>query len=356
MSHVDAAAGDVFDLTIIGGGPVGLFAAYYAGMRHMRTKIIDCLEELGGQLTALYPEKYIFDVPGFPKVLARDLVKSLVEQAMQYSPTIALGETVQTLEVIQKADGGAVHPSSATDVMVYKIVSNAGVHLTKTLLICAGAGAFSPKKLTVPGAEKWENNGVHYAVRKKAVFADKDVLMVGGGDSAIDWALNLQDVVRSITLIHRRNVFRAHEDSVRKLLATPTKIMTFCELEGLIEKDGRLVGADVINNQTKEKHRLNVDEVVVQIGFNSSLGPIKHWPLEIERGSIRVGQHMETELPGIFAAGDVATFDGKLRLIATGFGEAAVAVNYAKHLLDPHAKVFPGHSSELGHQSSGVTI
>ena len=338
---MDAATGpDVFDLTIIGGGPVGLFAAYYAGMRHMRAKILDSLPELGGQLTALYPEKYIFDVAGFPRVLAKDLAERLIEQAMQYSPALALGETVQTLETLPHEAVGGHGP-------LYRITTDQAEHVTRTLLICAGAGAFSPKKLAAPGAAELEGRGIHYAVRSKAEFAGKDVVIIGGGNSAVDWALNLHEAARSLTLVHRRNVFRAHEDSVRKLQATKAKILTFFEVESFITEGGALKDVVLVNNQSHEQRTLPSQALLAQIGFNSSLGPIKNWPLEFERGSIRVNTQMETKLPGVFAAGDVAMFDGKLKLIAVGFGEAAIAVNQAKTRIDPKAKLFPGHSSEM---------
>ncbi|HVS71958.1 MAG TPA: NAD(P)/FAD-dependent oxidoreductase [Phycisphaerae bacterium] len=338
-------AEELFDLTIIGGGPVGLFASFYAGLRQMKTKIIDSLEELGGQLTTLYPEKFIFDVAGFPKVLARDLAHQLIQQAMQANPAVALGETVRHLEPL----GDAENPR-------YRIVSDKGSHLTRTLMICAGAGAFSPKKLRIPEAPALENRGLHYACRSKAVFAGKRVLIVGGGDSAVDWSLNLRDTAESITLIHRRNQFRAHEESVRQLQATDVKILTFFEIKSLVGGGGEqgLTAAVIENSQTKEVRTLEVDAVLVQIGFDTSLGPIKEWPLKVERGQIQVNSHMETALPGVFAAGDVAAYEGKLKLIATGFGEAAMAVNFAKVRVDPKAKFFPGHSSEMTAQHESV--
>jgi ferredoxin/flavodoxin---NADP+ reductase len=355
----------LFDVTIIGGGPVGLFGAFYAGMRQMSTKIIDSLEELGGQLTTLYPEKYVFDVAGFPKIYARDLANNLIEQAMEYRPTICLGETVTVLESLTapaEQEPPEIQNAVAQGSTVYKITSDKGVHYTRTLVISAGAGAFSPKKLPLKEAVALENRGVHYTCKSKSIFAGKRVLIVGGGDSAVDWAMNLRTTAAGgdgsgITVIHRRNQFRAHEDSVRRLQATKTKILTFWEIESLIESNGKLMGVIIANSQTKEKQTLEVDAVLVQIGFNSSLGPIKNWPLKFEKGSILVDAHMETNLPGIFAAGDVASFPGKLKLIATGFGEAVIAVNVAKTRIDPKAKAFPGHSSEMTTQAdSMVTI
>jgi ferredoxin/flavodoxin---NADP+ reductase len=352
----------VFDVTIIGGGPVGLFAAFYAGLRQMTCKIIDSLEELGGQLTALYPEKYVFDVAGFPKVYARDLAQNLIEQAMEYRPTISLGETVQTLETLQAPAAGEpseVQGAVAQGARIYKITSDKGVHYTRTLIISAGAGAFSPKKLPLKEAAAFENNGVYYSCRSKSIFADKRVLIAGGGDSAIDWAWNLHDITlggdgSGITVVHRRNQFRAHEQTMRRLQATKVKILTFCEIESLVATDGVLKGVVLYNSHTKERQTLEVDAVLVQFGFSSSLGPIEHWPLKIEKRSIAVNRLMETDLPGVFAVGDVSTFEGKLKLIVTGFGEAAIAVNAAKTRIDPHAKMFPGHSSEMTSQAESV--
>ena len=335
---------EVFDITIIGGGPVGLFAAFYAGMRGMKTKIIDSLDELGGQLTTLYPEKFVYDVPGFPRVLARDLARSLIEQAMQYAPTVRLGEVVQTLERDESRDCWVIH-------------SDLAGHWTRTIVISAGAGAFSPRKLALPGAEKFEHRGVYYGVKAKSVFAGKRVLVIGGGDSAIDWSMNLLDTAQTITLVHRRNQFRAAEHNVRKLQATGIEILTFCELKELVVgTDGELAGAVIIDTRTQAVRTLEVDAILAQIGFVSSLGAIKNWPIKLERAAIAVNSHMETTCPGVYAAGDVAAYDGKLKLIATGFGEGAVAVNYAKNRIDPKAKVFPGHSSELSGEQPNVTV
>lgn len=329
---------DIFDFTIIGGGPVGLFAAYYAGLRQMRTKIIDSLDQLGGQLATLYPEKFIYDVAGFPRVVARDLVKSLVEQGLQYGAQVHLSETVRTLKRDETRDCWAME-------------SEQGEHLTRTLLISAGAGAFHPRKLTIPGAGEWENRGVYYSVKAKADFAGKRVLIIGGGDSALDWALNLKGVAAEITVIHRRNQFRAHEDSVSKVLSGGTHILTFWELKAIVSADNKITGAVIVNNQTHKERTLPIDAILVQVGFISSLGAIKDWPIKIEGHSILVDQHMQTNLKGVFAAGDVAGFSGKLKLIVTGFGEAATAANFAKAMIDPHARAFPGHSSELGPQT-----
>lgn len=321
------------DLAIIGAGPTGLFAAFYAGLRQMSVKLIDSLDQLGGQLSTLYPEKYIYDVPGFPRVLAKDLAKNLVEQGLQYGPTTALGEQVEALD----ADG---------TIKLYTIRTNKSTHPARTVLIAAGVGAFQPRTLPLPNAAQYVGHGLYYFVDQIEAFRDKRVLIVGGGDSAVDWANMLAPVAAHVTLIHRRDVFRAHEESVTRMRQTPTDIKTFHELKS-IGGNGRIENAVIYDNRSKSEQTLELDAVLVNVGFVNSLGPIKNWGLQIEGGSVVVDGMMQTSRPGIFAAGDIVTYPGKLKLIATGFGEACVAVNYAKHYLDPSANIFPGHSTNL---------
>jgi thioredoxin reductase (NADPH) len=326
---------DVYDLTIVGAGPVGLFATFYAGLRQMKTKIIDALEEPGGQVAVLYPEKYIFDVPGFTKVLAKDLVKSLVEQAFQYNPKVVLGERVVSL---RKLDG------------VLELGTNKGVkHVSKAVLIAAGVGAFSPNRLEAQGVADYEGKGVYYFVKDKSVFTGKRLLIVGGGDSAVDWALNMKDMAKKITLVHRRDVFRAHELSVKELMNSGVDIRLFHEVSKVLGDGTELKQAVIFDNRTHAETTLEVDAVLVNIGFRADLGPIKDWGLEIEGREIKTNGRMETNIPGVYAAGDIAgPVDGvKLNLIATGYAQAALAVNVAKAFVDPNSKVFPGHSSEM---------
>jgi len=328
---VTGDANEIFDVTIIGAGPTGLFGAFYAGMRNMSVKIIDALPEAGGQLAALYPEKYIYDAPGFPKVVAKDLVKMLVEQAGQWNPAMVLGERVLTLT--QTADG---HWALGTD---------KGTHLTRTVVVCAGVGAFAPNKLAAPGVDTLEGAGVHYFVKEKAAFQGKDLLIVGGGDSAVDWALNLQGVARSITLIHRRDEFRAHESTVTELRNSPVRILTPYEVK-VVSGNGKIEHVTIYHNKTKEEETLDIDAILVNIGFKADIGPIREWGLQLAGRAISVNNRMETNLPGVFAAGDIAAEEVKMNLIATGYGQAAMAVNVAKHYVDPKASIFPGHSSE----------
>jgi thioredoxin reductase len=299
----------------------------------MSVRIIDSLPELGGQLLALYPEKYILDMPGFPKVLAKTLAQEMIAQGTQFSPELLLEETAS--ELILQPDG------------TYVIKTLSGLELpTRTVIISAGAGAFQPTKIGVALEEAYFGKGIHYGVRDKSAFAGKTIAIVGGGDSAFDWALNLMDVAEDITIIHRRDGFKAHEESIEQVKKSRVNMKlwyTVKELHG----NGALTGVTLENVQTKESHHHECDAVIVNIGFKSSLGPLKNWGLNIEKNQIVVNGEYETNLPGVFAVGDVCTFPGKLKLIATGVGEAATAVCIAKTRLDPAAKLFPGHSSDM---------
>lgn len=327
------SSSDPVDVAIIGAGPTGLFAAFYAGLRQMSIKLIDSLEMAGGQLTTLYPEKYIYDVAGFPKVLAKELSDNLLQQAMQYHPTVCLGEQVRDLQFDE-------------DSRTYTLNTSTGSHRTKSIIIAAGVGAFSPKTLPLSNAPQYEGHGLYYFVKSISTFEGKKVLIVGGGDSAVDWANMLSPVAQQVTLIHRRDQFRAHEDSVVKMRESAARIKTFYELKS-ISGNGGLESAIIFDNRSKAEETLEVDAVLVNIGFHNSLGPIKDWGLDLEGSAIKVDGMMQTSRPGIFAAGDICTYAGKLKLIATGFGEACIAVNYAKHYLDPAANIFPGHSSNM---------
>lgn len=323
---------EVFDITIVGGGPVGLFTAFYAGMRQASVKVIESLPQLGGQLAALYPEKHIYDIAGFPKIGAQELVDNLIDQMNQFEPTVCLGESV---EVVEKGSDG-----------IFKLTTNVGVHYTKTIIVTAGNGAFQPKKMNIPGEEQFQQKNLHYFVQNVKAFEGKKVVLFGGGDSAVDWALMLEPIAEKVTLVHRRDKFRAHEHSVELLHQSNVEILTpYVPVE--------LVGTDQIDkviiqeSKTGEKMELEVDDVLVNYGFSSSLGPIKNWELEIENNSIVVNSRMETNIEGIYAVGDICTYDGKVKLIATGFGEAPIAVSNAKIYVDPTAKLQPLHSTSV---------
>lgn len=330
---------DIRDVTIIGGGPVGLFAAFYAGLRGVSCRIIDALPQLGGQLMALYPEKYVYDVGGLPKILAKDLANNMIEQGTQFGPEVILESEVTALT--RRDDLIAVETRN-------------GEYLTKTVVITAGKGALNPRVLECPGWDDLygaEDSGIHTHVRQPEDFRDRRVLIVGGGDSAVDWALGLQGIAREITLIHRRDQFRAHRASVDEMnkLATEGKltILTPYEVESIAADGGCVSSVTLLNNETNETRPLAVDSVIALLGFKPDLGPIATWGLELDKNTIKVTSLMETNLPGVYAAGDVVKYPGKLELIATGYGEAAIAVNNAVHYVNPKARVAPGHSTNL---------
>ncbi len=328
---------DLYDITIVGGGPTGLFAAYYAGFRGLRMKIIDSLPDLGGQITALYPEKYIYDVAGFPKVLGKDLVKALVAQAEQYNPTICLHEQVQRIEPVGEKR--------------IKVVTDAREHWTKVVVLSAGIGMFTPTKLK--GFESYEGKGLYYFVGSKEEFRNKTLLILGGGDSAVDWVLNLQDIAEKIILIHRRDKFRAHEDSVRQLMESPAEVKLFYEIKQVLG-NGRVEGAVIFHNKTKEEETVAVDAILSCLGFASNLGPIKSWGLQLEGNGIVVNTKMETDTPGVYGCGDVAVYPGKVKLIAVDFGEAAIAINNAAIYINPHEKLFAGYSTTRAEQAEAA--
>lgn len=323
---------EIKDITIIGGGPTGIFAAFYAGMCNLSVKLIESMPQLGGQLSALYPEKYIYDVAGFPKIRAQELVDQLIKQAQLFQPTFYIDEKV--LEVKKKEE------------RLFEIVTQKDIHYSRAIIITAGNGAFEPRKLTIPDTEKYESTNLHYFVKDLNQFKDQNVLIAGGGDSAVDWALMLEPIAKNVTVIHRRNKFRAHEHSVEQMKQSNVTIITPREIESL-SGDSRIKQVTIVDKKSGTKEIIDVDAVIVSFGFVSSLGPIQNWGLEIEKGCIRVNSKMETNIPGIYAAGDIATYPGKVKLIAVGFGEAPTAVNNAKQYINPEARLQPGHSSNL---------
>jgi thioredoxin reductase len=315
------------DVLIIGAGPVGLFAAYYAGFRGLEVAVVDSLPELGGQITAMYPEKAILDVAGFPTVKGRDLVAGLVEQADTAKPTYLLGRTALSLDHGEEA--AVVGLDDGTSVTA------------KTVIVTAGIGKFSPRPL--PAAAGWEGRGVEFFVPSFEPYAGKDVVVVGGGDSAFDWALHLHPVARSVTLVHRRDAFRAHQRTVEQVRALGVDIVTRAEVTALHGDD---LLAEVEVTVDGEPHRRPAQAVVAALGFVADLGPLTDWGMELEKRHVVVDSAMRTNLPRVFGAGDITEYPGKVRLIAVGFGEAATAVNNAAVVIDPSAHVFPGHSSE----------
>jgi thioredoxin reductase (NADPH) len=327
------------DITIIGAGPAGLFALFYAGMRQTSAQIVDALPEAGGQLTALYPEKYIFDVAGYPEVLAKDLVRSLAQQAARFNEPIHLGQNVTGLE---ERDG------------IFVLHTNKGSFPTKAIVIAAGIGAFSPRRLPQPCAEPWYGKGIYDVVVDPKQFAGQRVAIIGGGDSAFDWATQLAGVATHVSLVHRSDRFKAHGATVAQFDADVTAgraaLYTFHEIGDVVckaesERFTHIVLRDVKAKTTTE---IEVDVVLPMLGFVSDIGPLVEWGMTFQKNEIVVNQLMETGRTGIWAAGDVTTYPGKLKLIACGFGEAATAVNQAVHWIYPEKKVAPGHSSNMG--------
>jgi thioredoxin reductase len=361
------------DVAIVGAGPTGLFAAYYAGFRGLSVAIIDALPEPGGQVSAMYPEKIIYDVAGFPAVKGRELVANLVEQAAQFEPTYLLGVRADELSYV---DGKPLLTLSTGESL-----------LCGAVLITGGMGSFTARPL--PAAATFSGAGVLYFVPHLDDLAGHDVVIVGGGDSAFDWALSLHPIARSVTLVHRRDKFRAHAGTVARVEALGIPLIVNAELskirgdervEGVdvtlrggetrelpadtvvaalgiplivnaelskIRGDERVEGVDVTlrGGETRE---LPADTVVAALGFTADLGPLASWGLDLDKRHIAVDTKMATNLPRVFAAGDISEYPGKVRLIAVGFGEAATAVNNAAVVIDPAAHLFPGHSSDNG--------
>ncbi len=320
------------DLLIIGGGPAGMFAAFYGGMRQASVTLIESMPQLGGQLAALYPEKYIYDVAGFPKVTGQELVDNLSRQMELFQSDIRLEEKVVSLK--------------KQDERHFVITTDKAEYHSKAVIITAGVGAFEPRRLELPEAARFEKANLHYFVSDLNAFKGKKVLISGGGDSAVDWALMLEPIAEQVTLIHRRDKFRAHEHSVENLMASKVNVITPSEITELHGEEF-ITKVTLSHIKTRETQELEVDSVIVNFGFVSSLGPIAEWGIDINSNSIVVDSRMETSIPGIFAAGDITTYPGKLKLIAVGFGEAPTAVNNAKVYIDPEAKLSPGHSSNL---------
>lgn len=329
---------DIYDITILGGGPAGLFAAFYAGLRDAKCKIIDSMPILGGRLTAVYPEKYIYDIGGLPKILAKDLIHNLTEQMRPYKTKTCLDEHMQSLESI-------THVSSNPE-QIWKLVTDKNTHFTKTLIIAAGTGLYSPKKHHAKGADLFEGHGLSYAVINKDDYKDKNVVIFGGGDSALDWANELAYVANQVTLVHRSDKLRAHDASIHKLLQSSAKIIFNHEAIEFLG-DQHLQKVHMKHVETNEQTQLDCDCAVVLFGFSNTLGKIQEWGLTLNDGGIQVNSKMQTNLPGIFAAGDIARYDGKLDLIATGFSEAATAVAFAKTHINPKIKPQPLYSTTV---------
>jgi thioredoxin reductase (NADPH) len=334
---------EIFDVTVVGGGPVGLFAAFYAGLRGARTKIVDSLEELGGAVTALYPEKYIYDVAGFPKVLGKDLIANQVEQTAAVNEAVCLGEKAVALTRLE-------------DQNLLQLATDKAVHYSRTLIIAGGVGAFNPRKLPAPGVEQFEGKGLVYFVRSLEVYRGKRVLIVGGGDSAFDWALALEPIAAYVALAHRTDRFRAHQASVDQCLASSVDVRTFSEVAEVFGEES-VEAVTLKHAKTGTEERLGVDAIILALGFVADLGPIKEWGLQVQKNKIVVDWlTMGTTIPGVFAAGDIVTYPTKFDLIATGYAEAVTAANHCVHYIHPEKRLEPGHSSNMTAAPSQTTV
>jgi len=321
------------DVLIVGAGPVGLYGAYYAGVRGLSVAVVDSLSQVGGQVTAMYPEKDIYDIAALPVVSGRDLISGLVAQAGQYDPTYLLGQEAQALA--REGDRMVVSTSDGTTVVCGAVI------------VTGGIGTFTPRPL--PAGEDFLGRGLDYFVPSKDDYVGKDVLVVGGGDSAIDWCLMLEPVASSVTLVHRRQAFRAHAASVEQVMSSTVEVVLDGQVVAL--EGGTSVEKAQVSVKGEDVARsVSCQRVVAALGFTANLGPLREWGVELhDNRHLVVDSTMATNVPGVFAAGDITDYRGKVRLIAVGFGEVATAVNNAAVHIDPEAQLFPGHSTDVPH-------
>lgn len=316
-----------FDLLIVGAGPVGLFGAYYAGVRKLSTAVLDSLEEPGGQITAMYPEKAIFDVAGFPAIRGRELVEQLLTQAAPHDPQYLLGHQAVGLE---RGDDG------------FAVTTSAGLRIEcRAIVITGGIGTFTPRPL--PAGEEFLGRGLFHFVPDPTAYEGQHIVVVGGGDSALDWALMLEPIGKSVTIVHRRAEFRAHPHSVELLKASSVAMLTDAQVSA-VRGDPHVSEVDI--DVAGDIQTLQCDKLVAALGFTANLGPLMEWGIEIRKRQIVVDTQGRTTVAGIYAAGDIVDYDGKVKLIATGFGEVATAVNNAAAYLNPNVSAFPGHLSD----------
>ncbi|MDI9932214.1 NAD(P)/FAD-dependent oxidoreductase [Rhodococcus sp. IEGM 1354] len=326
---MSAATVSESDLIIVGAGPAGLYGAYYAGFRGMTVTVIDALPHPGGQLAALYPEKKIFDVAGFPAIKAQHLVDALVEQADQAKPTYLMGHVATELEESEN--------------FVRVTTDKGNTVVGKAVLVAAGIGKFTPRPL--PAGAEFHDRGLRYFVPKLDDLAGERVMIVGGGDSAVDWALSLEPIAKSVVLVHRRNEFRAHAHSLGLLERSGVDVLTPFEVEEIVGADA-VESVTIVDGTGVDRRQLEISSVVAALGFKAALGPIATWGLDKYQRDIAVGRTMRTNRKRVFAAGDVAGHEDKVKLIAVGFAEAATAVNHIAPLVDGSAAIVPGHSSD----------
>ncbi len=321
------------DVAIIGAGPAGLFAGFYAGMRGLSATIIDKLELPGGQLSALYPEKYIYDVAGFQEIKAQDLVDNLLRQIKRFEDTTKFSLNTNVENITKHDDGTFTLNTSQGDIKA------------KTIIIAGGNGAFSPRKLGIENEDNIEN--IHYFVNDLQKYRNKRVAIFGGGDSAVDWSLMLQHIAKEVHIIHRRDAFRAHSHSVDNLKESSVHIHTpYTPVRAEVSND-RAKNITIKKVKADEEVTIKVDDIICNYGFISNLGPITDWGLELEGNKIVVDSRQKTNIEGIFAIGDICTYPGKAALIINGFGEAPIAINSAYLAINPDAVIGVLHSSSV---------
>ena len=322
----------IVDIAILGGGPVGLYAAYYAGLREASCLVLESLPALGGRLASSFPEKFVYDVPGFPKIIGRELADRLIEQASQFGATMLTGRTLQ-------------HLVRAND--HFLLTTDHGILRARTVVIASGVGSSVPQRHSAPGADMFEGKGLEYIVSNLAFYAGKRVAVVGGGDSAVDWANELLARGAKVTLIHRTQKFRAHEANLKMFTNGGGEILTDTEVMAF-EGDDALETLVLKNRVSGLERALSVDAALVMFGFRSEPPDFAAWGIKTDDdGDIVVNERMESSEPGVFAAGDVVTHRGKIKLMCTGFAEAAIAINFAKVLVDPDEEAQPIYSSTL---------
>ncbi|RLL46583.1 NAD(P)/FAD-dependent oxidoreductase [Oceanobacillus piezotolerans] len=319
---------EIFDVTIIGGGPVGLFTAFYSGMREMKTKIIEYLPYLGGKVSYFYPEKMIRDIGGIKQLSGEQLAANLIEQAMTFDPTIVLSEQVEGMERLH--DGTFVLNSS-----------NGSKHYTKTIILATGFGTLKSVKLAIPNAVDFEEKSLHYSIKKISDYKGKKVLISGGGNSAVDWANELEPIADKVTLIYRKSNFSGIESNLTKLMKSSVNVLFPYEIVKINGENGRLTSVVINKVGSPNVEEIMLDSLIVNHGFHIDLGPIAEWGLNMNEDMIQVNNAMSTSIPGIFAVGDIADYPNKLSLIAGGFNEGPIAVNGAKQFISPKEAI--GH-------------
>jgi len=329
------------DILIIGAGPVGLFAVFEAGLLKMKCHLVDALAQPGGQLNEIYPKKPIYDIPGYPSINATELVKNLLDQIAPFSPTFTFGERAQTLEKVGDNK--------------FKVTTNKGTEfLTPVVAIAGGLGSFEPRKPPIENIESFEDNGIDYIIREPEKFRDKKIVVAGGGDSALDWSIVLSDIAKEVTLVHRRNEFRGAPDSVEKIYkleeAGKVNLLTESQIVGL--KGNHKLESVIIEHDKRGKFDLAIDYFIPLFGLTPKLGPIADWGLEIEKNAIKVNTFdYQTNIPGVYAIGDINTYDGKLKLILCGFHEATLMCQSAFKYVNPDKKLSFKYTTVTGIES-----